>query len=252
MDRFKSVIRERVPGVYRSLHRWRQRTTLGAIARKYDDRIAAGPFEGMRYFRESFGSALVPKFVGSYECELHGIFTSLGGRGITEVVDIGCAEGYYAVGLARLLPDAKVVAYDIDPHARDLCRQLCELNSVEGRVSIGCACGPQELKSVSGRRAFVLCDCEGFELDLFDVDTVRDLATADLLVETHDMYRPGCTEELCSRFAATHGIEVIAPRRRLWSDFPAVAVVPRIFRRYALDEWRNPAQRWISARARLA
>jgi 16S rRNA G1207 methylase RsmC len=30
-------------------------------------------------------------------------------------INVGCAEGYFAVGLAMLLPQARVTLFDIDP-----------------------------------------------------------------------------------------------------------------------------------------
>ena len=80
----------------------------------------------------------------------------------------------------------------------------------------------------------------------------RDLAESDLIIETHEMYRPGCTAQLLSVFSATHVHEVISPVARRWEDFPVTQTIPRLFRRYAVDEWRNPAQRWLWLRSRSA
>lgn len=80
MERIKSLIRSCTPGTYRALHKWRKRTTLAALDRQYGQRVAAGPFAGMTYMDVAAGSALVPKFVGSYECELHAAISSLRGE----------------------------------------------------------------------------------------------------------------------------------------------------------------------------
>lgn len=248
----KSLIRSGFPGIYRALHRWRKRETLAALDRTYGRRVAAGPFAGMVYMDASAGSALVPKFVGSYECELHAAFLSLRGEPYAGAIDIGCAEGYYAVGLARILPGVPIFAYDTDPTAQELCRKLAALNHVQEQVQIAGSCGREHLIARSGQRLFVLCDCEGYELDLFDGPVARALAGSDLIIETHEMYRPGCTAQLLSIFSATHAHEIISPVKRVWSDFSAARAVPRMFRRYAVDEWRNPAQRWLWLRSRAA
>ena len=198
------------------------------------------------------GSALVPKFVGSYECELHAAISSLRGEAYAGVVDIGCAEGYYAVGLARLLPGTPIFAYDTDPAAQALCERLAALNQVRDQVHIAGSCDREQLMARSGQKLFLLCDCGGYELDLFDEPVAQAMAESDLIIETHEMYRPGCTAQLLSVFSATHIHEVISPVARRWEDFPVTQSVPRLFRRYAVDEWRNPAQRWLWLRSRSA
>src|SRR6478672_6897407 len=63
--------------------------------------VQHGPFKGMKYPGvNSVGSALIPKLLGSYERELHPLIDSICAGQYDQVVDIGCAEGYYAVGLA--------------------------------------------------------------------------------------------------------------------------------------------------------
>ena len=92
------------------------------IASSPDLTVRNGPFRGMRYpERASVGSALVPKLLGSYERELQPVLEDILAREHSEIVDIGCAEGYYAVGLALRLPAARVFAYDTNVMAIDLC-----------------------------------------------------------------------------------------------------------------------------------
>ena len=47
-----------------------------------------------------------------------------------QILDIGCAEGYYAVGLARMFPNAFVKAYNSSPIARDLCNKMVQTNKL--------------------------------------------------------------------------------------------------------------------------
>ena len=46
------------------------------------------------------------------------------------IIDVGSAEGYYAVGLARRLPKARVLARDANPKAQALCAALAAANDV--------------------------------------------------------------------------------------------------------------------------
>ena len=56
--------------------------------------------------------------------------------GHSTVLNIGCAEGYYAVGLARRMPQARVLAFDINRTAQDTCRALAAKNGVADRVQV--------------------------------------------------------------------------------------------------------------------
>ena len=93
----------------------------------------------------------MPKLVGSYEAELHGVIEQIVATDYQVVVDVGCAEGYYANGLARRLPSARVYAFDTDPEARHLCEAMAALNGVEKRVIVGGKCEPDDLNALLKR-----------------------------------------------------------------------------------------------------
>lgn len=213
--------------------------------------VAAGPFAGMRYLRgTSWGDDLVPKLLGSYEAELHGEIERLVARGYRRVVNVGGAEGYYAVGLARRLPGAEVVVFDVDPRARHLCRRLARRNGVSGRVRIAVSCTAAELGALVSGPTLVVMDCEGCEAGLLRPDLAPGLAGADLVVELHDFLAPGVTEAVTGRFAATHDLVLVATAGRRPGDYPALAALGDAERRAALDEHRPAAMRWAVLRAR--
>jgi precorrin-6B methylase 2 len=169
--------------------------------------VAGGPFAGMQWITQPFGSALLPKLLGSYESELHPALEQLLVEQYDTVVDIGCAEGYYAVGMALRLPNAAVYAFDIDPHARVLCAELVRLNRVEERVHIKGLCDPSVLRSLPlGNRALIISDCEGYEKLLFDRSMAEFLRQHDLIVEVHDFIDIEISTKLRDAFAETHQI----------------------------------------------
>ncbi len=214
-------------------------------------RVAGGPFAGMLYLPQAAGSVIVAKLVGTYESELHGAVFDALARGYETVVDVGCAEGYYAVGFARCLREAQVITYDIDPMARRLCDALARANGVRGRVAIRCECTPARLIEVRQRRGLAILDCEGYEADLINDDVAAGLAGWDFLIEAHETERPGVTEVLSSRLAPTHTLAVIDVQTKRPEDFRAVMALPEGMRAAALDEGRVGLQRWIWAKSRL-
>jgi hypothetical protein len=209
-----------------------------------DPRVLSGPFQGLRFIPFASGSGLLPKIVGTYELEIHPAVAASLRRGYRRIVNVGCGEGYYAVGYARALPEATVHAFDLDVLARQRLRTLARLNGVAGRVRAGARCGPEDLQALSGRGSLVFSDCEGCEKELLDPVRVPALAEADILVEIHDFIDPSISSTLIGRFDATHEIEIISMRER---DGPSLPLLDRLTdeqRRFAIWEGRPAGMQW--------
>jgi precorrin-6B methylase 2 len=173
--------------------------------------VRNGLFKGMKYpDARSAGSSLLPKIVGSYESELAPIFERIVSREYSDVIDIGCAEGYYAIGLAIRFPNALCYAFDTSADARSMCERMARLNGVDSRVVLGQFCDPAALCAIPIRsRALVISDCEGYEKTLFTPDVFQHLANHDILIEAHDMLDIEITPELIARAAKTHSVTVV-------------------------------------------
>ncbi len=173
-----------------------------------DPTVAGGPFKGLKYQQaQSFGSALLPKLLGSYESELHPVFEEMFANDYATIVDIGCAEGYYAVGLGLKFPKATVYCFDIEPCARDLCFELAKANGLEKRIHIGGFCDQAVLRNIElGEKALIISDCEGYEGVLFTSEIAALLARHDLIVETHDFIDINISSKVRHAFRDTHQI----------------------------------------------
>jgi hypothetical protein len=207
--------------------------------------ITAGPFEGMKYLEQVAGSALLPKLIGSYESELHAALLDMTRRGHRLIIDVGCAEGYYAVGMARLMPQVRVRAHDTDPKARRLCNRLAHLNGVADRVAVGGYFTTGELATIRDLPALIICDCEGYEAKLLDPKVAPVLAECDVIVEVHDHIVPGVGELLDKSFAPTHDIEVIKAEVHWpqdWAD--QLEGLSPDEQAFALNEYRVPNMTW--------
>ena len=173
--------------------------------------VCAGPFQGMLLSDRSswgFGDEL-PKALGQYESELHDPLLALQGSTQFDVIlDIGCADGFYAVGLARLFTDSTVYAYDTDIKARKATLMAASQNGVSDRVDVRGLCDHQEIEALlsGGRRALIFCDCEGGERELVDLIKAPSLRQAFMVIECHDCMMPGITEELLRRLQESHSV----------------------------------------------
>ncbi|MFM7727529.1 MAG: 50S ribosomal protein L11 methyltransferase, partial [Flavobacteriales bacterium] len=170
--------------------------------------VLNGPFKGMIYpYMLSYGSSLTPKILGTYEKELHPLFDNLLARSYANIIDIGCAEGYYAVGLALRIPSAKVYAYDTDYKALNACIEMAKVNNVSDRIITGLFCNTESLRKFNfSSKTLIICDCEGFEIDLFNDDVIPFLSTCDLLIEMHDCFNIEISSVLRNRLCRSHSI----------------------------------------------
>lgn len=175
--------------------------------------VIQGPFTGMRLNDETWwgDGDLAPRLLGCYEEELNGAIEKAIGRLPSVVINIGCAEGHYAIGLARRLPQARVFAHDISDDARRLCGETAKANGVADRLTIGGACSHAILRQhLSGAdRTLAVLDCEGAELHLLDPAAVPEFHRCDLIIECHDFLDRSITPILVERFSATHDVDVV-------------------------------------------
>jgi hypothetical protein len=220
--------------------------------RQFNFIVQGGPFAGMKFHRSDVANAYLPLLIGSYEAETHGFIETALERAPKIIADVGCDQGYVAVGLALRAPAAKVFAFDIRSEARDDCRSLAGINQVEQRVTVEGECTPETLNAICGDRSLVFCDCEGYELDLLDPDKVPALRHADIIVELHDFMRTdiAITPTILSRFATTHNVTVTGLKRRVADDFPCLSILPREVRAQALHEDRVEYQQWAYLKAK--
>jgi hypothetical protein len=207
--------------------------------------VLHGPIAGLRYPPEAARRAhhLVAKLLGSYEAEIAGIVAAQIERRAPVFVDIGAADGYYAVGFARACPQTEVHAYEIDPVARRALRATARANGA--RVEVHGPANSRRLTEHRLDRAFVLSDCEGAELDILAGQAVPALVTATLLVELHP-YGDGDTgPPLRERFSPTHTAREIEPGPRDPAAFEELADAPAELREHAVEEFRFGRTSWL-------
>jgi hypothetical protein len=109
--------------------------------------------------------SLTAKLVGSYEVEeRHPFLERMIAASPPTFIDIGSAEGPYAVGVALKCPATTVHAFDVDNKvARRRCRELAAHNEVLERVFVHARCSGATFAEPPPRGGFVVSDCEGAE-----------------------------------------------------------------------------------------
>ncbi len=217
-----------------------------------DGRVAGGPFAGMIYPGQSVGSANWPKRLGVYEQELVETMGQFDAAVPPLIINVGAAEGYYALGCARRWPATQVIAYEQDPAGRDLISAYALRNGVADRIEIRGECTLPELARAitTSPSGLLLMDVEGAEDELLDGPVVPALRHYHVLVELHDLRREALGDRLRARFEPSHRIEQIdtRPRRRTDFSYPANPLL-RVYLQKQLcdyaDELRGAPMRWF-------
>jgi hypothetical protein len=210
----------------------------------------------MRYGLSSFGSAYIPKLLGIYERELAPLVEKACSQNPRLIVNIGAAEGYYAVGLAIRNPSSRIVAFEAEAEGRALLQELAEENDVHTRIDIRGKCEAQDLEAAlrDVPSALVVCDVEGYEQSLLNPLLSPSLCRTDILVELHNAIVPGVTDLLQTRFGSTHCLQLIHQEPRTWDDFPwrtlITALLPMSLKESAVSEWHPVPTSWFYMQSR--
>lgn len=227
--------------------RRKQDALARAIFERTGGRVVAGPFAGMRFVAESSWGDLAAKLLGCYEEELHPAIERGLGRGWDRIINVGCGEGYYAVGFALRQPAAPVLAYDVDPRAQRLTAELARRNGVADRVEVGGVASREVLgRALKGAtHPFLLIDCEGAEIELLDPGHLPALRHADLIIECHDFLDRSITDRLRARFATTHTCEQVREQSRDPRAIALLAEMGCLDAALLLCEFRPERMHWL-------
>lgn len=232
-------------GALRLLSKWRSQKIANTIVARDGTAVQAGPFAGLVLGRQATEGGHAARLLGCYERELHPHLERLIARGFARVVNIGCADGYYAVGLARRMPGVRVAAHDMDPAAQAACAATAAANGVADRVSIGGLVDHVALQALAGPDAWLVVDIEGAEDALLDPAAVPALAATTILVECHEEMRPGVTRRLASRFAPTHALAHVEAALEA-APLPAwLRSLSHLDQLLATWEWRAAPTPWL-------
>jgi hypothetical protein len=231
---------------------WHLAARLVRIAARHE--VVAGPFRGMKIQLSPLSSRhLLGYILGSQELELREVIGRIVERSYGTIINVGAADGYYAVGLALRLPSARIEAFETLGEFHPLIESSARLNGVSARIALRGMCDANALRRSLEQAtppALVVMDIEGGEVDLLDPQSIPQLRQTDILVETHDAFVAQATDTLVDRFWQTHNVECYTAQARILPDFPAdfLPAFRRWFPRLAvdlMDERRTGVQRWL-------
>ncbi len=229
----------------RMLAKWRAQLIGNTLTQRSGNKILSGPFAGMDYRIAASEGSRSARLLGCYEASLAPVIEEIVASAPALVLDIGCAEGYYAIGLARRLAHSRVMARDANPKARELCQALAVLNGVADRVDVGGLVFHADFAIARTCDTVVICDIEGAEADLLDPFAAPGLLHARILVECHDVITPGISATLTARFAPSHHVKHFDRVLDASALLPWMEQLSDLDRLLALWEWRAGPTPWL-------
>jgi hypothetical protein len=211
---------------------------MDSIMKHSESRVIGGPFQGMFIDPTliSWGEGDLPrKLLGVYEQELHPLIQQIIQEKIKRIVNVGHAEGYYAVGLARAMPESEVIAVDICKKAKNATRINAEANGVKVTVA-------DQLPQKKQGDVWII-DIEGGELGLLKEPT--EWAGVSILVELHEWVDRNMKEKFTETYKRSHKIEIIDSGWRNPNKFDFLAKFSDDERWSVVSEKRPERMRWL-------
>jgi len=94
----------------------------------------------------------------------------------------------------------------------------------------------------------VMVDTEGAEVDILQPDKSAALAGMHIIVETHDIYRPGALATMMQRFSPTHDIVRVDQQPKTFQMPDWLQAAPHLDQLLAVWEWRAAPTPWLVMR----
>lgn len=248
MKRFLQKLRGR-PSVPRL-----RRQLSDRFMQEFDNTVRYGPFVGYRIPSSSHwgGLSRPAMMLGLYEKEVQDALSQLSKRWPI-LVDIGAADGFFAVGGVYSGLFHKAIAFEMSPSGRRVIQEAARLNDVLNRVEIK---GKAERRFISDidefapEKSLIMMDIEGAEFDLLDNELIIELEKSAFIVEIHDFLIEDGTarlQKLIESMSRSHDVALVPTGARDLSKFPELQHLSDNERWLLCSEGRTRLMRWLIA-----
>jgi hypothetical protein len=236
----------------RLLSKWRSVLIQNTLLQQQGTIVMQGPLQGLDFLPQSAEGCHIAKLLGCYEQPLQPFIEAAIAENYPTILNIGCAEGYYAVGMARRMPATRVLAHDLNPKAQEVCQELAQKNQVADRVTVGGLFSPEDFAPYAHQRVLLMCDIEGAERELLNPQVSPALKGMDIIVESHECLIPGITQLLIDRFKDTHQITLVQDdgQRQLVKPPAWFINLAHLDQLLATWEWRSGPTPWLVMKAK--
>jgi hypothetical protein len=159
------------------------------ISKRFNNIVHYGPFKGLILGRGVWSSTdRAGMILGLYEQEVLNSISKLPKK-YTNFIDLGAADGYYAIGVLINKIFLKSYCFEMSRKGQEVIRENAELNHVSNDVIIhGKATSDfyHLIPNCNLDNSVLLVDIEGCEFDLLDHDCLKAFSRSIIFIELHD------------------------------------------------------------------
>lgn len=222
------------------------------LFKQFEGTVRYGLFSGLKLPQRTYWgrSEISSQLLGIYEIEIqNSIFeNSIGKR---YFVDIGAADGYFAIGVLVANLFESSIAYEIDPRGREIIKTNAALNGVSNKIQVRGEANSSWYDEYSKEflaDCLILIDIEGFEFSLMNETSFMNLSSSIIIIEIHDfLVEDGekRLQQLLQESATTHSHNLITSGSRNLNVFPELANYSDDYRWLIASEGRSQVMKWL-------
>ena len=224
------------------------------LSQTFNHTVAYGPFKGLILSNTSWWGAADrgSMLLGIYEREVLETLENAS-RGRRTFIDIGAADGYYAVGALAANMFDQATCFEISPAGQEAILENARRNSVESRIKIFGEVTGDSLALLSSSHdidlseTVILMDIEGLEFEILSEAVLTKLQKSILIIEIHDWEAPSATSigDLQKSAEKFFQVSWLTTGDRNLSVFPELVEWPDDDRWILCSESRRKLMKWL-------
>jgi hypothetical protein len=232
-----------------------RRELLGErLLNKSENKVLYGYFKGLKLESNLWGARDVASIIlGQYEKEILDFIMKIPSS-FSYFVDIGAADGIYAVGLLKNQKFKRVICFESNLRSQESIKINADNNQVTSQISIFGEAKIDFLNTITLEtelqlsKTVFLFDIEGGEYDLLTTENLMRMATSFVIVEIHKNVQNYETKykELIRKVAPFFDYKIIREGERGSTEFSEISHWPDEDRNIIFSEGRRYAMEWLA------
>ena len=221
------------------------------ISEIFQNKVAYGIFKGMKLSNNIWWGKfdIATKLLGQYELHILDKIIDLSDEFET-FIDIGAADGYYAVGAVFSNLYSKSICFEISEFVRQVIEENSTINQVSDKIQIHGIANQKLMSSVLEieNKALILIDIEGGEFDLLTNEFLLVCKNSKLIIELHDSFIKGSDNRRNDLFKRANMYFDITYLQRVNPDIYSFKELENFddnFRQLVFSEGRPPKMEWV-------
>ena len=153
--------------------------------------VKYGPFKGLRLTHDPWWGQLDlgSQCLGLYEKEILKFIEDIDDGQFTNFIDIGAADGYYAVGILSTGKIQRSICFEKTDKGREAIFTNWKKNGSIGQLVVKAKANYESIGTLTKsdlKKSLILIDIEGGEFDLLSPDVVHKFRHSKILLEVHN------------------------------------------------------------------